>query len=80
MTTMKHAHPFSHAAATSATETGGFFDKALGLLSSVKRRWSEETEIRQAVAELEQLDDRALRDIGLNRYDLEDSVRKHHEH
>ncbi|MBT3069658.1 DUF1127 domain-containing protein [Rhodomicrobium sp. Az07] len=74
---MKHAHPLSHAAVTSATETGGFVDKALGLLSSVKRRWSEEAEIRHAVTELEQLDDHALHDIGLNRYDIEDRVRRH---
>ncbi|MFT4078597.1 DUF1127 domain-containing protein [Rhodomicrobium sp.] len=78
MTTMKHAQPLGDAASTMAT--GGFFDKALGLLSSVKRRWNAEAEIRNAVAELEQLDDRALRDIGLNRYDLEDRVRHHHRH
>jgi len=80
MTTMKHAHTFSHAAGNTVTEAGGFFDKAVGLLSSVKRRWREEAEIRQAVAELEQLDDRSLRDIGLNRFDLEEHVRHHREH
>lgn len=51
------------------------FTKAQGLLASAMERLKSEGSVRQAIWELEQLDDHALRDIGLSRCDIEAHVR-----
>ena len=58
-----------------STDSGTLFTKAQGLLSLALRRLHEETEARQAIWELQQLDDHDLRDIGLLRCDIEAHVR-----
>jgi uncharacterized protein YjiS (DUF1127 family) len=45
------------------------------MISSACDRVSREVAIRSAVRELEQLDDRALQDIGINRFDIETFAR-----
>jgi uncharacterized protein YjiS (DUF1127 family) len=52
-----------------------FFAKTFRLPSDVYRWWLEEAKIRRAVRELEQLDDHALKDIGLRRGAIESQIR-----
>ena len=52
-----------------------FFGKTLRLPSEVYRRWLDEAKIRKAIRELEQLDDRSLKDIDLQRGAIESQVR-----
>jgi uncharacterized protein YjiS (DUF1127 family) len=49
--------------------------KALQLPSQVFRWWLREANIRQAIRDLEQLDDHTLKDIGLQRGAIENHVR-----
>ncbi len=49
--------------------------KAQSFLTSALQRLQSESEARRAIWELQQLDDHALRDIGLNRCDIEAYVR-----
>ncbi len=57
-------------------ETSSLFAKARSFASQTLHRLNEESEIRQAIWDLEQLDDRALRDIGINRSDIAAIVRR----
>jgi uncharacterized protein YjiS (DUF1127 family) len=49
--------------------------KALCLPLLIYRRWADEMKIRQAIRDLEQFDDHALKDIGLQRGSIENQVR-----
>jgi uncharacterized protein YjiS (DUF1127 family) len=49
--------------------------KALCLPLLIYRCWVDETKIRQATRDLEQLDDHTLKDIGLQRGSIESHVR-----
>ena len=51
------------------------FTNALGLLWRIYRRWREEAQIRQAIRELSGFDDRTLKDIGLQRGEIENLLR-----
>jgi uncharacterized protein YjiS (DUF1127 family) len=57
-------------------ESGSLLAKAQSLVSQAFERLSRETGDRQAIWELHQLDDRALRDIGIHRCDIEAQVRR----
>jgi uncharacterized protein YjiS (DUF1127 family) len=58
-----------------AGESGSLFAKAQGLVSQALQQVRKETQERQAIWELEQLDDHALRDIGISRGEIEAQVR-----
>jgi uncharacterized protein YjiS (DUF1127 family) len=77
----RHAMMFKHAQsagpAAVATDGSGLIGRAQRLLSSIFQRLSAENSARQALWELQQLDDHALRDIGLNRCDIEAYARGH---
>jgi uncharacterized protein YjiS (DUF1127 family) len=49
--------------------------KALAYFSSAYQSLKKENGIREAIWELEQLDDHALRDIGVRRHEIESYVR-----
>ena len=49
--------------------------KALRLPSQIYRWWLDEANIRQAIRDLEGLDDHTLKDIGLQRGTIESHVR-----
>jgi uncharacterized protein YjiS (DUF1127 family) len=72
----KQAQPAADAAFDGhAGESGGLFAKAQGFVSQALQRLSRETGNQQAIWELSQLDDHALRDIGISRCDIETHVR-----
>jgi uncharacterized protein YjiS (DUF1127 family) len=76
--TLKHAQLAGHLAFTkSSGDSFGHFAKAQALFLAAMRRVQEEADARQAMWELEQLDDHALRDIGVSRRDIEAHVRGH---
>jgi uncharacterized protein YjiS (DUF1127 family) len=56
-------------------ETGSLFAKARSLAALAIKRLNKEAEAQQAIWELSQLDDHALRDIGINRAQIEALVR-----
>jgi uncharacterized protein YjiS (DUF1127 family) len=56
-------------------ETGSLFAKAQSLVASAFKRVSKEAEAQQAIWELSQLDDHALRDIGISRAEIQALVR-----
>jgi uncharacterized protein YjiS (DUF1127 family) len=56
-------------------ETGGLLGKTQNLASQALKRLSLEVRRQQAIWELEQLDDHALRDIGISRSEIEAQVR-----
>jgi uncharacterized protein YjiS (DUF1127 family) len=56
-------------------ESGGLLAKAQNLVSQALQRLSREAGHQQAIWELNQLDDRALRDIGISRCEIEALVR-----
>jgi uncharacterized protein YjiS (DUF1127 family) len=58
-----------------SADSGSLFAKAQDALASTARRLKEARAMQQAIWEMEQLDDHALRDIGLNRSDIRTYVR-----
>jgi uncharacterized protein YjiS (DUF1127 family) len=74
---VKHTQSFA-AGSFSTAEGPSLLAKAQGVLASAIRRLKEENTAHQAIWELEQLDDHALRDIGLNRCDIKTHVRGSH--
>jgi uncharacterized protein YjiS (DUF1127 family) len=58
-----------------AASESGLFAKAQDLVSLALQRLSRETGNQQAIWELRQLDDHALRDIGISRSEIEGHVR-----
>jgi uncharacterized protein YjiS (DUF1127 family) len=72
--TAKSTHPAATGVIVSAH--GSVLERAQDALSSVVRYLKEERVIRQAIWELEQLDDQALKDIGLQRGEISGRVRK----
>jgi uncharacterized protein YjiS (DUF1127 family) len=67
----------THPAATRtlAAAQGSLFAKVHDVVSSTVGYLKEELAIRRAMRELEQLDDHALKDIGLQRGEIEGRVR-----
>ncbi len=74
--TAKNAQSLAHPALKTSPESG-LFAKPQVIVSSAMHCWYEEIEVQQAIWELEQLDDDALHDIGLNRSEIEAYVRGH---
>jgi uncharacterized protein YjiS (DUF1127 family) len=58
-----------------AEESGGLFAKAQSLASQAFERLSRGAGNQQAIWELNQLDDHALRDIGISRCEIQAQVR-----
>ena len=58
-----------------AEESGRLFAKAQSLASQALQRLSRESKDRRVIWELQQLDDHALRDIGIHRSEIEAQVR-----
>ena len=67
----------NHPAATRtlAATQGSLFAKVHDVVSSTVGHLKEELAIRRAMRELEQFDDHALKDIGLQRGEIEGRVR-----
>lgn len=64
------------AALSSNSERRSLLEQATSVLSSACRRISEERAIQKGIEELQQLDDRALADIGAKRFDIETRARR----
>jgi uncharacterized protein YjiS (DUF1127 family) len=58
-----------------AGESGSLFAKAQSFVSQTLRRLNKEVGNQRAIWELSQLDDHALRDIGISRSQIETLVR-----
>jgi uncharacterized protein YjiS (DUF1127 family) len=58
-----------------AGESGSLFAKAQSFVSQTLRRLNKEAGNQRAIWELSQLDDHALRDIGISRSQIETLVR-----
>jgi uncharacterized protein YjiS (DUF1127 family) len=56
-------------------QNNGFAAKSPSLVSRALQRLSKKAQDQQAIWELEQLDDHALRDIGISRFEIEAQVR-----
>jgi uncharacterized protein YjiS (DUF1127 family) len=74
--TSKSTHAAVHAAFQGSSSDAGILStRARELLGFVLQPFRDEAAAQQAMWELEQLDDYALRDIGLTRYDIQTRMR-----
>jgi uncharacterized protein YjiS (DUF1127 family) len=71
----KQAQSVAEAADDRHFGESGLFAKAQSLVSQALQHLRKESKEQQAIWELEQLDDRALRDIGISRSEIEAQVR-----
>jgi uncharacterized protein YjiS (DUF1127 family) len=71
----KYGQLTAHRSIASTRAHRSFFAETLQLSSEVYKRWADEAKIRKAIRELEELDDHALKDIGLQRGAIESQVR-----
>ena len=72
--TAKHAEPAIIGNAV-VVETPSLFAKVQSVCASAIKHMKEQRNIARTIAELEMLDDHALRDIGLSRQEIEARVR-----
>ncbi len=64
-------HPPANAAAP-ATASAGIGQLASRLLGAIRRWWM----VRQAMADIAEMDEATLRDLGLTRYELREAARR----